>query len=93
MEQPQMTAAPEPSEDAEAASLMSVSWKDEYLTLVLSIPLFVAFLGRWGHQTALNGFTALAAAPEWYQLSFLTAVAASFGLRLISRTLPFRRKA
>lgn len=56
------------------------SLKDEYLTIVFSIPLIMAFIP--GLETIVhNGFAQLEAMPEWYQLSLGSVVAASFGLR------------
>lgn len=58
------------------------SWKDEYLTIILSIPAILCFVpGMQDH--VYNGFTALQQAPEWYLLAFGTMVAASFGMRNI----------
>jgi hypothetical protein len=56
------------------------SWKDEYLTIVLSIPIIMAFIP--GLDTIVhNGFAQLEAMPEWYQLSLGAVIAASFGIR------------
>jgi hypothetical protein len=69
--------------DAEAVRQMSTSWKDEYLTILLSLPMIIAFLGPWGRQTVSEGFDAIANAPEWYKVAFLVTIAASFGIRTI----------
>jgi hypothetical protein len=63
-----------------AASGMAASWKDEFFVVVLSLPLVSAMFGYDG--AAERAFAAFAAAPEWYQLSFLVAVGASFGVRI-----------
>ena len=57
------------------------SWKDEWLTILFSVPLVLCFTGEWGRQTVSDGFTALASMPEWYQYTLGVIVAASFGVR------------
>ena len=57
------------------------SWKDEWLTVLFSVPLILAFCGEWGRQIVSDGFTALEAMPEYYQYTLGTIVAASFGMR------------
>lgn len=56
------------------------SWKDEYLTIIFSIPLVMAFIP--GLETIVhNGFAQLEVMPEWYQLSLGAVIASSFGIR------------
>jgi hypothetical protein len=69
--------------DNTAVSQMSGSWKDEYLTLLLSAPMILAFMGDWGRTSVAEGFAAIAEAPDWYTVAFLSAVAASFGIRAL----------
>jgi hypothetical protein len=57
------------------------SWKDEWLTILFSVPLVLCFTGEWGRQTVSNGFAALESMPEWYQYTLGVIVAASFGVR------------
>lgn len=57
------------------------SWKDEWLTILFSVPLVLCFTGEWGRQTVADGFTALESMPEWYQYTLGVIVAASFGVR------------
>ena len=66
--------------DIEAQRQSQFSWKDEYLTLILTFPLIGAFIP--GVQDyVLRGFEYLAKVPAWYITAFLGIVAASFGLR------------
>lgn len=69
--------------DNAAVTSMSGSWKDEYLTLLLSAPMILAFLGPWGQRSVAAGFDAISTVPEWYKVAFLTSVAASFGVRAL----------
>lgn len=75
--------------DREAASQMQHSWKDEYLTLLLTLPMILAFCGTWGKRVVAEGFASIAAAPEWYKVAFLTAIAASFGMRALVNKFGF----
>ena len=66
------------------------SWKDEWLTILFSIPLVLVFLGDTGREIVANGFAALETMPDWYQYTLGVIVAASFGIR--SATKFFGRK-
>lgn len=57
------------------------SWKDEWLTILFSIPLILSFCGEWGRNIVEDGFIALQGMPEWYQYTVGVIVAASFGIR------------
>ena len=57
------------------------SWKDEWLTILFSVPFVLCFTGEWGRQTVSDGFAALESMPEWYQYTLGVIVAASFGVR------------
>ncbi|WPH64814.1 hypothetical protein [Vibrio phage vB_VpaP_SJSY21] len=60
------------------------SWKDEYWTLIFSIPLILCFFPDMvPHVQA--GFVALSSTPDWYINCVLALVAASVGLRSILR--------
>lgn len=69
--------------DNTAVSQMDRSWKDEYLTLLLSAPIILAFLGDWGRKAAADGFAAISNVPEWYMVAFMASIAASFGVRAL----------
>jgi hypothetical protein len=57
------------------------SWKDEWLTILFSIPLILAFCGDWGREMVANGFEALEAMPAYYQYTLGVIVSASFAVR------------
>ena len=61
------------------------SWKDEWLTILFSIPLILVFTGDWGRGVVSNGFVALESMPDWYQYTLGVIVAASFGVRSATR--------
>jgi len=66
--------------DLEMARASSSSWKDEWLVILFSIPLILAFIPGM-EEVVANGFSQLEMMPEWYQYSLGVIVAASFGVR------------
>jgi|TARA_E500000318_G_scaffold37015_1_gene35782 hypothetical protein len=66
--------------DLEMARSSSSSWKDEWLVILFSIPLILAFIPGMEDVVA-NGFQQLEQMPQWYQYSLGVIVAASFGVR------------
>src|SRR6056300_520846 len=66
--------------DLEAIKGSQSSWKDEWLVILFSVPLILAFIpGMEG--VVQNGFEQLERMPDWYQYSLGVIVAASFGVR------------
>tara|TARA_R110000803_G_scaffold126541_1_gene194110 strand:+ start:258 stop:650 length:393 start_codon:yes stop_codon:yes gene_type:complete len=58
------------------------SWKDEYLVILFSIPLILAFLPfEWADKAVANGFAALGTMPDWYSYTLGVIVASSFAVR------------
>ena len=70
--------------DLEMARGSQTSWKDEWLTILFSIPLVLAFVPGM-EEIVANGFAQLEAMPQWYQYSLGVIVAASFGVRSATR--------
>jgi len=67
-------------------ALRSEGWKDEYITIILSLPFVSFFVGTvFQIQTLTDGthefFVAMEKAPDWYQWAFLGMIAAIFGLK------------
>jgi hypothetical protein len=56
------------------------SWKDEWLTLVFSIPLLLVFIPAFVPHIQ-RGFDALSTLPEWYHTVLMIVVSASFGVK------------
>lgn len=78
--------------DNNVASQMDHTWKDEWFTILLSIPVLLAFVGQWGRDRATEGFAALATMPDWYMTAFLSAIAASFGIRALVNRFGFGKR-
>ena len=68
------------------------SWKDEWITVLFSIPLVLSFCGDWGREIVANGFTALAGMPDWYQYSLGAVVAASLGTKGVAKFFGPKKK-
>ena len=76
----QRKATAEVDWDLEAIKGSQNSLKDEWLVILFSIPMILAFIpGMEG--VVERGFEQLEKMPEWYQYSVGVIVAASFGLR------------
>ena len=56
------------------------SWKDEWLTIVFSIPLILVFIPEMVPHIQ-SGFNALATLPTWYHEILMVIVLASFGVK------------
>ena len=69
--------------DLMATRGMMHSWKDEWFTILLSIPVIMAFIPIPEVQALVGaGFQILKNdTPEWYQYCFIGAIVASFGIR------------
>ena len=66
--------------DIAQVSASKGSWKDEFWTIVLAIPLIMCFIPSFSGYVA-EGFAVLETTPDWYRYAVLTAIAASFGVR------------
>ena len=71
--------------DLKMADASAHSWKDEWLTILFSIPLILSFCGDWGREIVTNGFAALESMPDYYQYTLGTIVAASFVTRAATK--------
>ena len=81
------------SADTAAAGGMSTSWKDEFLTVVFTIPMGVIFYAAvWGDPADIervkDAFAAMQELPEWYMWSILGIVIGTFGLRGLAKLVP-----
>ena len=67
------------------ASNQAGSWKDEWLVLLFSIPLILAFCGDWEREIIANGFNALEQMPTFYLVSLGVMIASSFAIRGVAK--------
>lgn len=70
--------------DLEAIKASNNSWKDEWLVILFSIPMIMAFIPGLEGVVA-RGFEQLDMMPDWYQYSLGVIIAASFGIRSASK--------
>jgi hypothetical protein len=66
--------------DLEGIKNTKDSWKDEYLTILFSIPLLLCFL-PFTVDYVERGFDALSKTPDWYKYTLGVIVSASFGIK------------
>ena len=67
------------------ASNQAGSWKDEYLLIIYTIPILLAFCGDWGREIVANGFNALEQMPTFYSASLGAMIASSFAIRGVAK--------
>lgn len=82
--------------ESKMAAASKDSLKDEFWTIVLSIPVFMV-----GYAIAANdvtiihrvstGFEALEKLPEWYQYLLFIAISSSFGIRGAGKIMGMRK--
>jgi len=78
------------------ASATEKSWKDEWFSILLSLPLLgVAYSVVVNDPTIIDrvneGFAALNQLPEWYQYLLFIAVSASFGLKSADKIMAMKK--
>jgi hypothetical protein len=76
--------------ESKAVDATTESWRDEFWTLVLSIPIFmIGYSIITGDPDIVvrveDGFNALAQLPEWYQYLLFIAISSSFGIKGVSK--------
>ena len=67
------------------AEASASSWKDEWLTILVSIPLVLAFTGN--EDVVMKGFAALEQMPDFYKTAVGVVFAASFGIQSIKNMM------
>jgi hypothetical protein len=82
-------------EDKMAEGSMS-SWKDEYWTIVLSLPILSIIWGITLNDPEIItrtqvAFTTLDSLPEWYQYLLWVAVLASFGIKGVKSWIDIKK--
>lgn len=66
------------------ATNSGTSFKDEWFTLLFSVPLVMAFIPEMVPVVSA-GFDVLEGMPDWYKAFLGAAVAASFGIRTLAK--------
>jgi uncharacterized membrane protein len=74
------------SHEWERKSLENSGWKDEYWTIILSVPMILCFIpGMDQYITA--GFESLRQTPEWYRWAAGIAIGSAFGVRKFTQAV------
>ena len=68
----------------EMMSIQNSGWKDEWVLVVLSIPMVLSFVPATVEYVN-RGFAALESPPVWYRVVVASVYLATFGLRLWRR--------
>lgn len=68
----------------ELAQINNSGWKDEFVLLLLSVPLVLVFIPPL-QPYVLNGFSVLDACPAWYRWLVVVIFAAIYGVRVYRR--------
>jgi hypothetical protein len=68
----------------ELESIRNSGWKDEWVLILLSIPLVLVFIPQT-QPVVVEGFAALEATPEWYRWLVMLIFTAIYGIRLWRR--------
>ena len=78
------------------ADATSNSWKDEFWSIILALPIAAVAYSVAMDDTAIidrvnEGFAALNQLPEWYQYLLFIAVSASFGLKSADKLMGLKK--
>lgn len=82
--------------ETQAMANAMYSWKDEWWTVVLSLPIIalmfgVAFDNVMVITKVKEVFTIMSTLPEWYQYLLYIAVLASFGIKGVDKMMTFKQ--
>jgi hypothetical protein len=72
--------------DWELESIRNSGWKDEFVLIVLSLPMIGVFVPVLQGYVA-SGFDKLESTPDWYRWLIVMIYAATFGIRVWRRKL------
>lgn len=83
--------------EAKMADASANSWKDEWFTILLSVPLLlIGYAVVVDDLTIIervkSGFDALNQLPDYYQYMLFIAVSASFGIKGADKIMSMRKK-
>ena len=74
----------------ENLSITNSGWKDEWFTIILSIPAVLVFIPGMS-KYVYDGFQALKECPDWYNWMLGIAVGSAFGYRKIADFMKLRK--
>jgi len=74
----------------ENTAMDNAGWKDEFLTIIISIPLVLSFFPNYAHFVT-QGFVALSEVPSWYQAAVGTMIGSAFGVRQFTKFMGLKK--
>jgi hypothetical protein len=74
----------------EKTSLDQSGWKDEYWTIILSIPMVMCFIPGLVIYVE-RGFEVLQETPEWYRYVIGIAIGSAFGVRSVANFMKLKK--
>ena len=82
--------------EAKMADASSNSWKDEFWTIILAIPIFMVGYAIIANDMTIvdrvrEAFSTLNDLPEWYQYLLFIAISSSFGIKGASKLMGMRK--
>ena len=82
--------------ESKMADASANSWKDEFWTIVLAIPIFMVGYAIVADDMSVvarveAAFAALTGLPEWYQYLLFIAISSSFGIKGASKLMGMRK--
>ena len=82
--------------ESKMADSSANSWKDEFWTIVLAIPIFMVGYAIVANDMSVvarveAAFAALTGLPEWYQYLLFIAISSSFGIKGASKLMGMRK--
>ena len=82
--------------ESKMADASASSWKDEFWTIILAIPIFMTGYAIAANDMAVvdrvqQSFQALSELPEWYQYLLFIAISSSFGIKGAKKLMELRK--
>ena len=82
--------------ESKMADASAHSWKDEFWTIGLSIPVFMVGYAIVVDDLSVidrveQSFVALSGLPDWYQYLLFIAISSSFGIKGVSKLMSLRK--
>ena len=74
----------------ENTSISNAGWKDEYWTIIISLPMIMCFIPGLVLYVE-RGFEALQKTPDWYQWAVGIAIGSAFGVRKFTDFMKTRK--
>jgi len=82
--------------EAKMADASGSSWKDEFWTIILAVPIFMVGYAIIANDMTVvervrQAFSTLNDLPEWYQYLLFIAISSSFGIKGASKLMGMRK--